>query len=218
MKHILTILLLCCWSIGLSQTPAKDVDSPKLVTIHANGADVRDVLYQLFTQAGKSYVLQPGNHQALNLNLEKFDFDEALGVVCAAANLKTDLQNGIYYVDKAPARSEAPQTQLRATAFQTLASSVGMGLRKVGYLPPSVFSKKVTTNLHKAALKKVLTELSNQAHVPFELDPAVPAFKLDAVLNRATLKSALTQITEAAGLTYVLTNRQSILIKNQPGM
>lgn len=193
MKKLLTPFLILLATVAHAQ-------SIQTVDVHANGTDIRDVLYQLFTQAKKSYVLQPGIHEALNLNLVNVEFDEALQIVCEAANLRSDLQNGIYYLGrKKAARQPASEGTMAIT-------------KPVAKLDAKVLDRKVSTKLAKAPIKQVLAELSRQTHVVIEIDPAIPSYRLDAFLNKLTLRQALDRITKATKLAYTLTDRRSIRV------
>lgn len=197
MKKLAVAMLLMIATSASAQSGVQTVD------VKANGTDIRDVLYQLFTQAKKSYVLQPGIRSALNLNLVGVDFDEALQVVCEAASLKAELQNGIYYIGR-KAATKSPKQDGESGIEVTKPESV---------LPKSVLSRKVTTKMSKAPLKLVIAEFGKQTHLKFEVDPSVPAYRLDAFLTKLSLKQALDQITKAAKLEYEFTKRRSILIR-----
>ena len=175
------------------------------VTVSAKGNDVRDVLADLFGQAKKSFVIQPNTHFALYLSLNKVDFDEALLIVCHAAGLKAELNDGIYYISKVAVTPPEPGTK---PAPKTTAPAKPTSHP----LPTSVLKKYVTTKLIKASIRSVIGSLSEQTEVPIEVDSKVPNYKLTAFLNHTSLKYALDEITGAAKLKYKFTDDGSILV------
>ena len=196
MKQFFLFVILLLSTSGFAQSAGPTVD------VKANGTDIRDVLYQLFTQSKKSYVLQPGIRMSLDLNLVNVDFDEALQIICEAASLKADLQNGIYYIGR------------KTVIKPFLTAKAPMKVAPVGANPlkPSVLDRKVTTKLVKVPLKTVLAEFTRQTKVNFEVDPLVPAYKLDAFLSKLTLRQALDRITKATNLCYEFTDHRTIRV------
>lgn len=81
-------------------------------------------------------------------------------------------------------------------------------------LDQSILSKRVTTRLQKVDLRDLAAELSKQVGVQIEVDPSVPSYRLDAYLLKTSLKYALDRIAKAAGLNYIFTDRNSILLQN----
>jgi type II secretory pathway component GspD/PulD (secretin) len=163
------------------------------VTVSAKGADVRGVLHDLFTQAKKNYVLQPGVQFVLFLQLENVDFEEALNIVCSQAKLSFEVQNGIYFVSKAktviaPATPPAPK----------------------GKLDKSVLTHALATHFAKTDIRIVFAEFAKQTQVAIEVDKSVPAYKLDCLLKKTTLQKALDKVCEAAGLKYKFTENLTI--------
>jgi type II secretory pathway component GspD/PulD (secretin) len=189
------------------------------VSIKAKGDDVRSVLSDLFGQAKKNFVLAPGVRFVLYLGLDKVEFDEALEIVCQQANLRVEIQNGIYYITTRPAKkADAPVEKKIDTGSNTTENSAGAKVELVqptkpkGTLPAGVLQKKVSTKLAKADIRVLFAQLGKQTGLTIEVDPAVPAYKLDAYLINTSLKYALDQITGAAKLQYKLTDNMSILI------
>lgn len=204
MKKLISFLLLAS-IIAMPLTGiAQEQQNPlPTVSIDAKGDDVRSVLHNLFGQAKKNYVLDPGVRFALYLSLKDIEFEEALTLLCKNASLAYELQNGIYFVKRAPAKVEAkPQPKVED--------------KPKGKLPETVLTRSVTTKSEKTDLRKLFLELGRQAQVSIEVDIDVPAYKLDAFLTKASLKFALTQICDAAKLEYVLTEHQTILIRKKP--
>jgi hypothetical protein len=179
---------------------------PSSVSISATGTDVKLVLGQLFGQVHKNFVIEPNTYFALNLSLDKVDFDEALMIVLKIANLKSELQNGIYYISKAPAKKPTVDNSATTTPTTTVPA------KPVGTLPKTVLTKKLTTRLAKIDIRELFTEITKQTGVTIEIDKSVPNYKLDAYLINTSLKYALDQITTAAGLEYKFTDTLSIQI------
>lgn len=184
--------------IAFGQTDAKTA-SPTLtkVSIDATGTDVKTVLHSLFSQAKKSYVIQPNTWFALHLKLDDMDFDEALVIVCHTAGLESHVQDGIYFITrpvKKPATSVADSVPARTM------------------LAPSVLTRKVTTKLNKATIADVFAELGKQADVKFELEKGIPAVRLDVFLNKTSLRYALEKVSKAVDLKFQFTDHGTIQI------
>lgn len=194
-KFIATIMLFGLALAALAQ------DALPTVNVKAKGEDVRSVLHDLFGQAKKNYVLEPGIRYALYLSLEGVEFEEALQLVCKNASLKYELQNGIYFVDRA-SKTSAPTKSTQPA-------------KPKGKLPESVLNKLVTTRFDKIDIRALFENLSKQTGVPIEIDKAVPAYKLDAYLLKTSLKFALTTICDAARLKYTFTDNQTILLTSK---
>ena len=181
------------------------------VTVSAKGSDVRAVLHELFEQQKKSYVLDPSVKFSLYLSLNEIEFEEALIVVCKAASLKYELQNGIYYINKGVLKQEnKPTTDVKPTVKPVETKTAPE--RPRGILPGSVFQKRVTTRFNKIDIRELFADIAKQTGVEIEIDKSVPNYKLDAFLIDTSLKYAIDQINAGAGLEYKLTNFKSILI------
>lgn len=224
-KTLLLMSLLTLPFIGVAQQiDANAANQPGIVnaadngivSISAKGSDIRDILHSLFTQSKKNYVLEPGIRFALYLNLEKVDFDEALMIVAKQANLKFDVQNGIYYVGKAPAKPATVTTSTSTSASEIPTEKPVVEKPKVekpkGTLPTNVLAKHVTTRYSKTDIRTLFADLAKQTEITIEVDKSVPNFKLDAYLINTSLKYGLDHVTEAAGLAYRFTQNLSIEI------
>jgi type II secretory pathway component GspD/PulD (secretin) len=197
---------------ALAQEP--NSTSLPTVTVSAKGSDVRAVLHELFEQQKKSYVLDPSVKFSLYLSLNEIEFEEALIVVCKAASLKYELQNGIYYINKGTLKPETNPVKPTTDAKPTIkpVETKTAPERPRGILPGSVFQKRVTTRFNKIDIRELFAEISKQTGVEIEIDKSVPNYKLDAFLIDTSLKYAIDQINAGAGLEYKLTNFKSILI------
>jgi type II secretory pathway component GspD/PulD (secretin) len=202
--------------------PTAQVHAPSsLVSVSANGTDVRLALHDLFSQMNLNYVIEPNTKYSLYLSLDKVDFDEALGIVCHLAKLKAEKQNGIYYVTadtgatKSPTHPVQPSTKdvekASTRTLKLIPTTVDTSANPaVGW--KTLKTKMVTTRLPKTSIKKVMAELSDQTGIPITLDPLVPDYKLDAFLNHTSLKYALDHIMAATHLHYSIVDRTSIKI------
>src|SRR4026207_563488 len=109
MKQTLLVIALAFAGFGWAQEGTKTdpgdtgvsiVQESGLVTIASKGTDVRNVLFDLFSQSKKSFVLEPNTHFVLYLALSGVQFDEALEIVCHTASLKYEINNDIYYISQ----------------------------------------------------------------------------------------------------------------------
>lgn len=174
----------------------------KRVTVAAKGVDVRTVLFDLFDQSKKSFVLEPNIRFVLFLSLRDVEFDEALAIILRTAELESEKQNGIYFISKrkaAPAPNPAPTSNPAP--------------RPLGKLSPQDMARTVSTRLSMADIREVFRELGRQANVMIDVSPKVPNYKIDAFLNATSLRYALDVVTQAAGLKYTLTDQRTILIE-----
>jgi len=192
-KLIATLALFGLALAGFSQ------EALPTVNVSAKGTDVRSVLHDLFGQAKKNYVLEPGIRYVLYLSLTDVEFEEALQLVCKNADLKYELQNGIYFVSAKQAQSKAVKTEAKPA-------------KPKGKLPESVLSRTVDTKFDKIEIRKLFADISKQSGVTIEIDKSVPNYKLDAYLIKTSLRFALTSICDAARLKFTFTDNLSILL------
>lgn len=169
------------------------------VSIHSKGADVRNVIHDLFQQVERNYVLEPNVRFVLYLSLNDLEFEEALQLVCKLSSLDYEIQNGIYFVGKKKVGSGSPATQ-----------PTTQPLKPKGKLDPAVLNKRVTTRFDKIDLRQLMSELGKQTVISIEVDTTVPSYKLDAYLIDTSLKYALDVITEATKLKFEFTDNLSI--------
>lgn len=172
------------------------------VTIASKGQDVRPVLFDLFGQANKSFVLEPDVHFVLYLSLKDVQFDEALAIILKMANLESEKQNGIYFISKAkkPQSTSIPQDTVKPMP------------KPLGKLTPDDLKKTVNTKLAKTNIREVFAAFSKQTGIAIEVDSNVPEYKIDAFLMDTSIKYALDVISKAAKLTYTLTDNKSIKV------
>lgn len=172
-----------------------------LVTVSSRGGDVRDVLFDLFDQSKKSFVLEPNVRFTLYLSLRDVEFEEALGLICATAGLEATLDNGVYFVNRK--KSNLPDAVPAPKIVRKLSEKD--------------MAQPVTTKLLMTDFRSLVGEMSRQTNVMIEIDENVPRVKVDAVFNGTQLNQALTVLTKAANLEFVLTDHYTVRIrKAQP--
>jgi hypothetical protein len=218
---ILTVLALPLW--GLAQ--AAETESPVMtagtsVSISSKGTDVRGVLHDLFTQSKKNYVLENLSRTELFLSLEGVEFDEALEIVCRLANLRYEIQNGIYYLSKVRSTTSTPT---RDNASNGTASGAGSKPavpvaqpKPLGKLSEAVLKRTVAGRFTKQDLREVTRQLGSQAQVKVEIDERVPRYKMDFTLNTTSLGYALKVIADRLDLEMIFTENQTILLRPKP--
>lgn len=184
-----------------SQEALAHAEQIQLVSVASNGNDVRTVLFNLFSQSKKSFVLGIKQKQPLFLNLQDVEFEEALALVCQISHFSYNIQNGIYYISEKPIVEKAKQE-----------GDLNPEIETQRRLSPTVLNKAVTLNLRGTELNKVFDAIGKQLKIKIETHKNVPAYKIDAVLKAKSLKTALSMLTEKIGLKYEFTDRMSILI------
>lgn len=85
---------------SLDDSPSSVKVEEQKVTISAKGDDVRSVLFDLFKQSGKNFVLDAGVRFVLYLNLEGVAFDDALKIVLDQSDLGYETREGVFYIGK----------------------------------------------------------------------------------------------------------------------
>jgi type II secretory pathway component HofQ len=194
------------------------------VSISSRGHDIRTVLYDLFTQSNRNFVLDSGVRYVLYLNLKDVKFEEALHIVLKQAELGYETRNGIVYIGRnrpkpwatTPSPTPTPVNRPQAPAAKpgtTPAPTVAPANRTV---TARDLQRRVTTRLTKTDLRVIFAEFQKQTGITIEVDPAVPELKADAFLINTSLKYALDVLTDAARLTYRITDKGTILISPRP--
>lgn len=204
MRNLLLILVLALCAAAAGQDAPGS--RPPTVSIAAKGDDVRGVLVDLFAQAKKDFVLEPNIRFVLYLSLTDVDFEDALRIVLRTAELKAELQDGIYFISKkkpAPVVAPLPAPQTKPVADPPK-----------GKLPAQVLSKIVTTRLSKTDLRETVAEIGKQAGITIEVAESIPRYKLDAFFIKTSVKYALDVLSRALGVRYVFTDKQTILLTN----
>lgn len=207
MKTIHTILI--CLLLALSAIPCaaqiyeqdgQPVVTSKetgLITVSSKGGDVRDVLFDLFDQSKKSFVLEPSVRFTLYLSLRDVEFEEALELICATAGLEATQDNGVYFVNRRKANLPAAVPTPKI-------------VRKLG---EKDMEQPVTVKLMMTDFRTLLGEMSRQTNVMIEIDENVPRVKVDAVFNATPLRQALSVLVKAANLEFVLTDHYTVRVR-----
>ncbi|MCH8335387.1 MAG: hypothetical protein IIC61_05795 [Proteobacteria bacterium] len=212
MRKLIPIMLLAASSLAVAQGgDQKEVNEVSIaaetgvVTIASKGADVRNVLYDLFTQSKNNFVLEANIRFILYLSLTGVEFEEALNIVCTVTSLEYELDNGIYFIGKKKVGSgplPKPVTQPKPQA-------------KRGKLTSAELQKHLTTRFMRADLRKVYESFSEQTGIEIIVDANVPMYKIDAFLIDTSLEYALDVLARATQLKYTLNDNKQIIISKK---
>jgi len=212
MKHIalltVTIALSClAWTQDGASAAGKNevlvAQDSGLVKISSKGTDVRGVLYDLFSQCKKSFVLAPNTRAVLFLSLTDVPFDEALEIICHTAGLKYEVSNAIFYISlNKKEELVKPKPEVAP--------------KPLGRITEKEIMSKVTTRFTLTDIRQVFGELQSQTGIVIEVDKKVPAYKIDAFLVATSLKYSLDVVTRAAGLVWTRTDNHTLLIQVKP--
>ncbi len=240
MKKAMILLTLCLLPMMVLAQEGKSTGSEiesvtltgKKVSISAKGLDVRSVLYDLFRQTGRNFVIDQGVRYVLYLNLNEVEFSEALHVVLKQAELGYETKNDIFYIgnnrpktfklpiepktNPAPAHPAEKTTPVKPTEkkpedHKPAETKPAVPTQKK--LSAQDLQRRLTTRLSMADIRDVFAEFGKQSKIKIEVDPAVPYYKIDAFLIDTSLKYALDVVTEAAKLKYTLTENGTIRIE-----
>ncbi|MFY9233660.1 MAG: hypothetical protein WAO58_04285 [Fimbriimonadaceae bacterium] len=209
-KHLLAIAISMLPIAGFASDDTVKTAADGSVTITSGGRDARLIVHSLFTQAKKSYVLQPQPFKQLHLNLESVPFEEALQIVCKLGQLQVEVKNGIYFISKDP-NAVKSDTMFSASSDRTDKPTTVASLPSTR-LPHSVLGKKITTRMQKTDIREVFADFANQTGINIEVAANVPQYKIDAFLIDTSLMYSLNVINKAAGLKFRFTDRLSIEI------
>lgn len=197
-----TLVLAATFMITTALASAQTNDAVTLppdntVTVQSNGKDVRTVLYELFSQAKKSFVSDVGMYFSLYLTLNNVSFDQALEMICKTAGLTYRIEDGIYIFSRTKIGNDS-KTQ-KPTAKP---------------LDPAILNKTLTIKAEQMDLKAVLEEIGKKVGVTIEVAPNVKPYKINAYLVDSSLRFALNSITQAAKLMYVFTDYGTIKVSD----
>jgi hypothetical protein len=209
------------------------------VSLTSRGKDVREVLYDLFLQRRRNFVIEGIEKTELFLILNDVTFDEALEIVMKQANLKFDLQNDIYYVGKKGKTSPPiPLPERNPLPLVNPAPNNPLPLGNTGSTPsmapidipnpagsaqatfqaraPKVteadMKRRVTTRYNLVDIRDLFADLSRQTGVKIEVAAGVPAYKVKAFLINTSLRFAMDTVTKTARLKYSATDVGTILV------
>lgn len=232
-RTITLTILLAFASLGMAQlapTGSVQASTAGKVSVNSRGKDIREVLYDLFLQKRKNFVVEGVDKVELFLILNEVGFDEALEIVLKQANLRYDLQNDIYYIGK-KGKSVLPIVPMGSTG--STPSLAPLDLPPVTKQPPlttpaldqavtfkapaakvteSDMKRRVTTRYNLVDIRQLLADLSQQTGVKIEVAADVPAYKVKAFLINTSLRYAMDTVTKTARLKYSATDVGTILV------
>jgi hypothetical protein len=222
MRRIITIMLLAFAAVSFAQegqTGGADTNQTKVdtdvktlagkVTIASRGSDVRPVLFDLFTQSQKNFVLEPNIYHVLYLSLAGVEFDEALEIVCTVANLGYEVDNGVYFIGK------KKPGQTTTTVNQPMPTTVPTITAKKGKLTEHELTKRLTTRLSVTAITDVFKSFTQQTGIEILVDKDVPVYRIDAYLIDTSLGYAMDVIVRSTNLRYTLTDDKQIRVSKK---
>ncbi len=205
----------------------------RMVTLRSRGLDIREVLFDLFDQAGESFMLSPEVKSPLYLSLKEIEFEEALGLILNAARLQSRRQNGILFIDPLPAAGPEPTPEPAATqappaqdppAQDPPAQEPPKAEPPKPETPkPSYFQltdedlKKVRVTLTQKAmpLREVFAEFSRQTQIEIDVMGDVPNYTVDVALNGRPLLQAMIDLCRAANLKFTKSPIRSLYVMRQ---
>ncbi|GEM_PF-1401438 len=193
------------WAQNTKET-APVVSADQKVTVSARGSDVRYVLFDIFSQAKKSFVVEDTGIVNLFLNLNDVPFDQAVDLICQTSSLACEQKDGIYVFKKA--KKPISQTQTTANTSQELEVKV------VKQLDPSILDKHLTIRLEQAEIRRVFNDIGKQIGITIEVAPEVKNLKVNAFLVDTSLRFALNSLTQSAKLVYSFTDHNTILVSD----
>ncbi|MBL8047157.1 MAG: hypothetical protein JNJ45_00600 [Chthonomonas sp.] len=197
-KFIALLALTMSAGAGLAQADVK-IDQGT-ITISSRGRDVREILHDLFIQAGRSYVVEHNVKGSLFLALRGMEFDEVLEVICKQSSLDYTLKNDIYFFTQKAGNKPSPHAPTTAAP----------AAKPTGRLNATVLKKTVNTNFLRTDLRTIAAELGKQTGVTITIHADVPKYALDLVLKKSSLGYGLKMITEALTLQTVFTETGTI--------
>lgn len=215
---------LTAWATPVQSAPAQSTEVQTqengTVTISSRGGDVRTVLFDLFQQGKKSFVLEPNVRFALYLHLESVDFEEALALILQMSSLKAEKQNGITFIARKPEpKPVAPGGQpVTPPVIKPETKPEIKPIPKpqpMGKLTTADLQKRITTRFSMTDLRVVFNELSKQTGLIIEVAPNVPDYRVDAFLIDTSLKFGLDALCVPAGLKWRLSDSMSIIIEKK---
>ncbi len=166
--------------------------------IEAVNRDVREVLDELFSKAGKQYVIEPDVQGTVSLRIATNSFEQALNRVLQSAGLVAQVE-----------RSQAPQGRAVET-YVVRARPLTMPA------PVDALNRPVNM-VASARLRNVLAMLSQQTGVPITAAREVPDLEVTRlVLSNVTLGYALNIIAQATQTQYQIQPNGSILLVPAP--
>jgi type II secretory pathway component GspD/PulD (secretin) len=198
--------------------------SIRLVTLRSRGLDIREVLFDLFDQAGESFMLNPEVKAPLYLSLKEIEFEEALGMILKAARLESRRLNGVLLIDPLPGAAPEPTPEPAGAQGPPAKEPPASEPPAKGEPPkPSYYQltdedlKKVRVTLNQKAmpLREVFAEFGRQTQIEIDVMGDVPNYTVDVALNGRPLLQALIDLCRAAKLKFTKSPIRSVYIMRQ---
>lgn len=174
------------------------------VTVASRGSDIRYVLFDIFSQAKKSFLVEESGVANLFLNLHNVPFEQAIDMICDTSALAFEIRDGVYVFSKVK-KASAPTISNVPAAKGTVTPKA---------IDSETLGRKVTIRMEQAGIRQVFAELAKQSGVEIVVGIEVKNFKVNAFLVDTTLKFALTSLTQSAKLAYTFTERGTIQIND----
>jgi hypothetical protein len=218
---------------GISSQSAVTTSSSGKVSISSRGKDLREVLYDLFVQVKKNFVLESMPKTELFLNLNDVSFDDALSIVLKQGSFKADVRDSIFYISRSstvavPSGTGSPTGPAPLSKSEGLPSTTPIDNGDIGpggtapvktqsdplsgKVTDAELRKRLTTRYALVDLRDLLADFSKQTGVIIEVDADVPTYKVKAFLIDTSLKFALDTVVKKAHLKYLRTDLHSIRV------
>lgn len=207
-RKSLWLLMFLIWLPLMGQSPATDTtpeqSTPK-ITILSDGLDVRTVLCNVFSQAKKSFIAEPGLFVTLYLNLHEVPFETAINLISQNAGITYEIENGVYRFFR---KTQTPRRMPSGTP------SPSEPTRTAKPLDPGVLDRLFTSTLNNVDIRTAIKEISKKTDVPIQVAPQVKNLKVNATFLETSLRYALNSLCRAAKLMYTFTPEGTILISD----
>ncbi len=207
-QKLFSLLIFIAWMPLVGQAPVTESPqeaSPIKITVLSDGLDVRTVLCNVFSQAKKSFIAEPGLSLTLYLNLHEVPFGTAVDLICQNAGITYEIDNGVYHFFR--------KTQSVRRNASTPPPQISQGL-EAKPLDPSVLERIFTSKLSNVDLRTAIKEISRKTDVPIQVAPHVKNLKVNATFLETTLRYALNSLCQAGKLMYTFTPEGTILISD----
>lgn len=213
MKKWITPIAICAVLSGAiaqeTQNQTEPTSAEKKISFSARGTDVRYVLFDIFSQVKKNFLVQETGIVNLFVSVQEIGFDQAIDVVCKAGNIEYKVVDGVYVFSKAKKTANPTNVQSQTTV-QNQSAVVEKPIAKK--LDEAILNKHLTIRLQQTEIRKVFGDIGKQIGITIEIAPAVKNFKVNAFLIDTSLRFALNSLTQSAGLVYSLTDHGTVLV------
>jgi type II secretory pathway component GspD/PulD (secretin) len=219
----LSLAAALAWPQAVIDPPAVTISGEgplRMVSLKARGADVRQVLFDLFDQAGESFMLDPGIKMDLFLSLQDVEFEEALALIMKTARLESVRQNGITVIRLAPSAEPRPEPAAPVTEAEKPAEPAPVEPPK----PKPSFYQLTDKDLEKPRitlvqrgmpLREVFKEFTRQTQIEIDIMGDVPNYLVDVNIQNKTLLQAMMDLCKAANLKFTKSPIRSLYVMRQ---